>query len=66
MKQLGTEVLPEQLANYFIVGEGEGNILIGKIRCGKTYGAKNDLATVFLGKNELKSADYVHCTKGVT
>jgi len=39
MKQLGTPVDASVIENFFIVQEGEGNILIGKIRQGKSYGA---------------------------
>jgi len=43
MKQLGTLVDASLLDNAFIVPEGEGNLYIGKIRSGKTYGATADI-----------------------
>jgi len=43
MIDVGTRVDDELLENYFIVPEGEGNIYIGKIRQGKSYGATRDI-----------------------
>jgi len=37
--ELGERVDQSILENFFIVGEGEGNIIIGKIRQGKSYAA---------------------------
>jgi len=43
MKELGKRVPDELIENFFIVAEGEGNIYIGKIRQGKSYGATKDI-----------------------